>query len=79
LYFGRESACPPISDMSGGFQICRDVPKGDITRASLDQLIGDGDERRWHGQSERPRRPEVDRQLKFRRLLDRQFRRFGTL
>src|SRR5262245_26556528 len=24
--FGRESACPPISDMSGGRQIRRDVP-----------------------------------------------------
>src|SRR5262245_45778353 len=27
--FGRESACPPISDMSGGCQIHRDVPNPD--------------------------------------------------
>ena len=29
--FGRESACPPISDMSGGCQNRRDVPIGCIT------------------------------------------------
>jgi hypothetical protein len=28
--FGRESACPPISDMSSDCQIRRDVPVADI-------------------------------------------------
>jgi hypothetical protein len=32
--FGRESVCPPISDMSGGWQIRRDVPIPDSYSAA---------------------------------------------
>jgi hypothetical protein len=38
----------------------------------FDHLVGDGEHVRWNGEAQRPRRLEVDDQLEFRRLLDRQ-------
>ena len=42
-------------------------------RALFDHLVGASEQRRWHGEAERPRGLEIDRQLELGRLLDRQF------
>ena len=46
---------------------------------SLDNLVGTGEDRRRNGEAERLGRPEIDHQLEFRRLLDRQVPGFGSL
>src|SRR5262249_44803827 len=46
---------------------------------SLDHLVGAAEDRLWDRQAERLGGLEVDDQLEFRRLLDREVRRFGAL
>src|SRR4051812_24893925 len=46
-----------------------------IARGSFDDLVGAGEERLRHGEAERLRGLEVDYQLEFGRLLDRQIGR----
>ena len=47
--------------------------------ASLDDLVGAGEDRWRHGEAERLRGLEVDHQLEFRRLLDRQIGWLGAV
>jgi hypothetical protein len=46
---------------------------------SFDHLVGAGEQRRRHGQTEHPRGLEIDHQLEFGRLDDRQVSWLGTL
>src|SRR5690348_1576427 len=50
-----------------------------LPRSSLDHFVGTGEERLRHGEAERRRSLEVDHQLEFGRLLDRQIGRLGAL
>src|SRR5262245_6388032 len=82
--FGRESAWPPISDMSGGCQIRREVPIGDLSRCSklsdlLYHLVGNREQRRRHGEAEHAGGLHVDDQLELARLHHRQARWLGAL
>ena len=45
----------------------------------FDHLVGAREQRRRHGEAEFFRGLEIDHQLKFGRLLDRQFPRLGSL
>jgi hypothetical protein len=45
----------------------------------LNHLIGAREQGRWNFEAELPRRSEVNCQVEFRRALDRQVGRFGTL
>jgi hypothetical protein len=44
--------------------------------ASFDDLVGAGEQRSWHGEAECFGGVEIDYQLIFRRLLDRELGRF---
>jgi len=46
---------------------------------SFDQLVGAGEQCRWHGQPKHSRGGTVDDQLEFGRLHDRQVLRLGAL
>jgi len=45
----------------------------------LDHLVGAAEQRDWEGEAKRLSHIEIEDQLDFRRLLDRQFGRLGTL
>src|ERR1035437_4251760 len=47
--------------------------------ASFDHLVGASEQRRRHGEAERPGSLEIDHQLVFGRLLDWEFPRLGSL
>ena len=47
--------------------------------ASLDDLVGEAEERQRQGQAERSCGFQIDDQLEFRRLLNRKVGRFGAL
>src|SRR5205807_342167 len=46
---------------------------------SLDHLIGGGEQRRRHGETQRPRGLEIDGEIEFGRLLDRELGHLGAL
>jgi len=46
---------------------------------SFDHLVGAGEQRGWHGYAERLGSINIDEQLEFRWLLDRNVRRFRAL
>jgi hypothetical protein len=79
---GRESACLPISDMSRGCQIRRDVPITDICSAAncslFDYLVGGGEQGRRHGEAQRLRGDEIDDKIELGWLLDRNVARLGA-
>src|SRR5262245_40760485 len=85
--FGRESACPPISDMSRGCQLRSEVPLAAVSRCSkirmqddlFDHLVGAGEKRDWHGDPKRLGSFDVDDQFDLGGLLDRQLSWLLTL
>src|SRR5262249_40909284 len=50
-----------------------------LLQTSFDHLVGAGEQRRRHGEAERFRRLEVDKQLNLRGLVDRKVRRLCAL
>src|SRR5215467_632548 len=72
--FGRESACPPISDMSGGVRFGRDVPEPAVSRCNkvrvqkpdlVDHLVGATEHRNGKRETKQFRGSEIDDQLDF--------------
>src|SRR5712691_1538885 len=49
-----------------------------FARCSLDDLVGAGEDRLWHGEAERFGSIEIDDQLEFDGLLDRQIARISA-
>jgi hypothetical protein len=47
--------------------------------SSFDHLVGAGEDRLWNGEAEGSGGFEVENQLEFGRLFNRQFRRLGSL
>ena len=72
------SALPPKADMCGATRDVRYGPIADIA-SLIDDFVGAGYQRRWHGEPERFCCFEVDRQLELGRHLDRQFARLFAL
>jgi hypothetical protein len=54
-------------------------PDSDIGHALFDHLVGNAEQRGWHGKAEHADGRGVDDQLKLRRLHDRQLGRLGTV
>src|SRR5262249_46956528 len=67
--FGRESACPPISDMSRAVRFVAMCHK-----QSFDHLGGAGDQGRRKADAERLRRLEIDDELEVRGQLEQHVR-----
>src|SRR6516164_5119553 len=77
------SALPPKADIGTHSRNVRFVPKADKVRRSkrglFDHLVGAGKQCRRYLQAKCFRGPEVDHELKFRRLYHWQVRRLGSL
>jgi len=77
------SALPPKADIAGRqLDVCF-VPKADILHCGrnwhlFDHLVGGGKQRRRDGQTKRLRSLEIDHQLVFGRLLNRQLTRLSA-
>src|SRR5262249_33716322 len=77
------SALPPKADSCGAATHVRFGPKADSCTAAIlslfDRLVGVGEEGRRYFQANCFRSPEVDHELKLRRLHHRRVRWLGTL
>jgi|RhiMetdeSRZDD1v2_1073273.scaffolds.fasta_scaffold262853_2 dihydrofolate reductase len=72
------SALPLKADMRGAARDVRFGPKADIA-ASFDHLIGAGEQRRWHSETERFGSLQVDDEIILGRRLHREIARFLAL
>src|SRR5262249_7140467 len=78
-----ESVLPPTSDIGrrrwhGSFVPREATYAPQQTAPLFDHLVGSGDNREWHFETERPRGLEIDDQLDFGELLHRQIGRLLT-
>jgi hypothetical protein len=73
-----ESVCFGDARSEGKYKIHAYLRLSERAAALLDHLVGAGLQRERHGKPERPGRFEVDHQLEFGRLLNRQFAGFGA-